>query len=575
MLITMEIELQRFEKCFNLTCYRSMKNEEKNLTAEQQEMVAVETATLKSVLTSLEAQRDQKLERITRESGRARELTASLVNTRRAEDKQLLASDEAVSHALKDKFKLDDEVLTKLIKKPYFARIVLEDESNGDIKELEYKIGAFANPDCRIIDWRKAPISKLYYQYREGEEYSEEIQGMERIGTVALRNRLEISNSQLVSIGCRYGTLSRDGERWLLSATPKARNEKGTYGRLPSIVSLIDPEQFRLITEEAATPVLIQGVAGSGKTAVALHRLSWLLHEGNSDLKINDAIIIVRSPVLKRYIEASLPLLELEEVPVRTHDEWRASPPKRLYRAVVIDEVQDFSEVELKSILQCTDSTRYLTLVGDSAQQVDEESSFPGWEKLLSFIPSPDGAGQLFTLEVSHRSTLQILNFARAVRNEPALSKGRSGRVPIWFKCSDERQGISTSIDWLKKGLAKYPHGLTAVLCRNLDQAKIAHLMLKPTFQNSIRLSHRDDFSLEDGLLVAPITDAKGLEFTNVLLWNPSKALFGKSEQERNLLYVGITRAEENVCIITWNVPSPFLPPLTSALIRGINLSYD
>ena len=66
------------------------------------------------------------------------------------------------------------------------------------------------------------------------------------------------------------------------------------------------------------------------------------------------------------------------------------------------------------------------------------------------------------------------------------------------------------------------------------------------------------------------VQDAKGLEFEHVLLWNPSAEAYPRGTPARNRLYVAITRAEEHLCLITWDRPSPFLPPLASPLVRGI-----
>ncbi len=156
---------------------------------DEENVIQREIGILDDVLDSLKKQCQRSSDRLVAERERARELTAGLVAARRDEDKQMLASDEAVSHALKDHFDNNIKTISKLIEKPYFARIELEEEEHGRPKSIEYKIGFAANPDCRIIDWRKAPISKLYYEYKEGEEYSELIQGRERLGRVVIRNQ--------------------------------------------------------------------------------------------------------------------------------------------------------------------------------------------------------------------------------------------------------------------------------------------------------------------------------------------------------------------------------------------------
>ena len=680
----------------------------------------------------------------------------------------MLASDEAVSHALKDQFGSDIKTLAKLIEKPYFARIEVEEEEQGRAKTIEYKIGFAANSDCRIIDWRKAPISKLYYEYREGEDYSELIQGRERQGRVVMRNQLDIEHGALRRITSSQGQfLFVDGQWQKLEQTGKTLREH--YGKLPSILSLITKEQFQLITEDADTAVLIQGIAGSGKTTVALHRLSWLLHEDNSELREKDCVILVLSKSLQAYIKNSLPALQIEETPVHTFQDWsfrivqsiaqytkeplspqrpadrspagigrlkrslallkalelhvrrqsdnvrkllseklqweslpsgmraifergidkkfpaglllnevhtsvriageRVDPsntkaagvasaralieeqlalvadlkadilsilsrPKAIleqddtkllseslirdafertrvnfergcidpaddalivrlfelkfgglpmhgntigkYGHIIVDEVQDLSPIDIENVLGAVADMRKLTLVGDVQQRLDESASFPGWDRLRNDILLKDSIPRFVTLEVSHRSTLPIMKLAEHVQQKSIVKDGRAGRVPIYFKCRRESDGVGTSINWLQKALERYPTAITAVVCADEDIARQTYKYLQPTFGPVIRLGTHDTFSFEEGIVVTDVRQVKGLEFCNVLLWNPSRRAFPAGEDiARNMLYVAITRAEENLCIVCWQPPTEFLPPITSKLVRGIDLTID
>ena len=66
----------------------------------------------------------------------------------------------------------------------------------------------------------------------------------------------------------------------------------------------------------------------------------------------------------------------------------------------------------------------------------------------------------------------------------------------------------------------------------------------------------------------------KGLEFFSVLLWNPTSHNYGSNDLGRNLLYVAITRAEENLCLVTWGRPAGALPPFGySKLVRSMDMT--
>ena len=109
-------------------------------------------------------QRDSKAARLSVEQARSRDLTTTLVATHRDEDKQLLASDERVSHALSEQNQSDLKTIDKLLKCPYFARLVVEENTSSGPKRFAYKIGHHSNPDCSIVDWRRGPLAKLYYE---------------------------------------------------------------------------------------------------------------------------------------------------------------------------------------------------------------------------------------------------------------------------------------------------------------------------------------------------------------------------------------------------------------------------
>jgi DNA helicase IV len=265
--------------------------------------------------TSADYEEDRKL---------ARDLTSQIVAATRDEDKAALASDEAVAHGLTALRKDKSQGLDSLEEQPYFARVVTEELSEaGDVKEVEFRLGTASFPAQRIIDWRKAPISKLYYDFKEGDEFSETIQGREREGMIKLRRSYHGRRSVLNIIETPRGTLVVQNGRWKVKdgGEPLSRTS-GHDGHLPPILSLITADQFELITKDAKKPIVIQGIAGSGKTTVALHRLAWLLHEDNSNAKAGKCLVVMQSPSLKAYVDTTLPELKIHGVPIRTFQQW-------------------------------------------------------------------------------------------------------------------------------------------------------------------------------------------------------------------------------------------------------------
>ena len=244
------------------------------------------------------------------------------------------------------------------------------------------------------------------------------------------------------------------------------------------------------------------------------------------------------------------------------------------YGHIVVDEVQDLSPVELSTIVGAVRHQRDLTVVGDTSQNLDQSGSFPGWEKLRKHWNFSGEISHYVSLEVSHRSTLPIMRLADHIQQRSVVKSGRVGRTPIWFKCRSESHGIENALKWLSKAIELYPNQVTAVLCATPEEAKFAYKMLQPTFGQVVRLGDAYSFSFEEGILVTDVRQVKGLEFFSVLIWNPSTNAFPSNELGRNLLHVAVTRAEENLCLVTWARPSRWLPHFgVSKLIRSMDMT--
>jgi DNA helicase-2/ATP-dependent DNA helicase PcrA len=231
---------------------------------------------------------------------------------------------------------------------PYFGRMVLEE---GERKR-EVLIGRSTYLDnktgIRIVDWRDAPVSRLYYRYEEGDEYDEEFGGREVHGEVLTRRTLAINGGQLRRINAPQGTFIRRGDGSWLRAGESARRLSGGQGAamraeehhrpgklgtgrdgdgrddrfLPEITSLIDPRQFELITAAESGLVVIQGGAGSGKTTIGLHRLAYLSYQDKRRFRPERMLVIVFNDALRRYISRVLPALGVDGVPVTTYERW-------------------------------------------------------------------------------------------------------------------------------------------------------------------------------------------------------------------------------------------------------------
>ncbi len=230
---------------------------------------------------------------------------------------------------------------------PYFGHLVLHE---GE-RRREVLIGRSTYLDSsagvRIVDWRDAPVSRLFYRCEEGEEYDEVFGEREVEGEVLVRRSVTIVDAVLRRIVAPQGTFVRtaDGNWRRLgeSATrlsggqgtavrAEQHRKPGTLGigdtegredtHLKEITALIDKRQFELITRPDSGLVVIQGGAGSGKTTIGLHRLAYLAYQDPRRFRPDKMLVVVFNDALARYISQVLPALGVSGIAIRTYQDW-------------------------------------------------------------------------------------------------------------------------------------------------------------------------------------------------------------------------------------------------------------
>lgn len=189
----------------------------------------------------------------------------------------------------------------RAIQKPYFGRIDYTEQE--DYSLYIGKNGIMKNPkEVLIVDWR-APVAAVYYDSDLGESSYYAPQGEEISITLKKKRTYEIENGHLEDY---YDTDVIANDEFLTKYL--AKNKEVVLGE---IIATIQKEQNEIIRDTPWHSVIVQGVAGSGKTTVAMHRISYLLYNYKERLRQEEFYIIGSNKTLLNYITGVLPSLEV------------------------------------------------------------------------------------------------------------------------------------------------------------------------------------------------------------------------------------------------------------------------
>ncbi len=199
--------------------------------------------------------------------------------------------------------------LGRILDIPYFGRIDFRERKEGS-GAIPIYIGIHTFYDSHtktnlIYDWR-APISSMFYDHELGEAAYSSPAG-EINGDISLKRQYRIRNGKMEYMIESSLTVHDDILQKELSSNAD--------DKMKNIVTTIQREQNRIIRNEDAHVLIIQGVAGSGKTSIALHRIAYLLYTQKGSISSKDILIVSPNKVFADYISNVLPELGEESVP--------------------------------------------------------------------------------------------------------------------------------------------------------------------------------------------------------------------------------------------------------------------
>lgn len=215
---------------------------------------------------------------------------------------QLMVSQDMQEH--------NENILRKnqaALQKPYFGRVDYLERGSGQKESLYIgKHGVSRDKtDVMVIDWR-APVAALYYENELGEGSYE----VPEVGSIFVD--LQLKRTFDVSQGKLLGYFDND-----TAATDELLVKYLSQNKelvLNDIISTIQKEQNEIIRETPFADIIVQGVAGSGKTTVAMHRISYILYNYGNRFSPEEFCIIGGSDMLLGYITSGLPELDVHHV---------------------------------------------------------------------------------------------------------------------------------------------------------------------------------------------------------------------------------------------------------------------
>jgi DNA helicase-2/ATP-dependent DNA helicase PcrA len=212
------------------------------------------------------------------------------------------------------------------LREPYFGRIDFQEHGSAEVQALYIgKVGLERGEahEPVVIDWR-APVASLFYNTALSgtEEASYWAPDGEHTGSIWLKRNFGIEQGILQRIvDSRVKGAPDEGEE-ILDEFLQYRLEESRDSRLRDIVSTIQAEQNAIIRAPMVRPLIIQGVAGSGKTTVALHRLAYLLYTFRGKVEASRVVIFAPNRMFLTYISDVLPELGVGGVLQTTFADW-------------------------------------------------------------------------------------------------------------------------------------------------------------------------------------------------------------------------------------------------------------
>lgn len=324
--------------------------------------------------------------------------------------------------------------------------------------------------------------------------------------------------------------------------------------------SELDDYQMQIIRRNLSSSFIVKGCAGSGKTVLALWRAKEIAERGEDSY-----LVIVYTRTLNKFINDGINEIGVDESKVMYHWEWKnEGMPKADY--IIIDEVQDFDENEIKELK--TAALKHLILFGDSAQQIYKDLPDKGnmmtmeGIQMLTRIPMEN-------LVINHRLPKKIARIAEKVTKsidplEERCKKEGVNKTRL-IKCS----GLENELNYIMQVIKAQNYTDVGILFPTNEDVDRAYSYFKDKAWDVEKKSGFGagamdlDFTTDNPKLMT-YHSAKGLQFEAVFVPNCTVS----DEKHRNPLYVALTRSYRDLFILYSDILSPYISKIDNSFFE-------
>lgn len=250
--------------------------------------------------------------------------------------------------------------LEKMLNSPYFARIDFKFQDEDEYENIYIGRSSLIDDDSSeiyVYDWR-SPISSIFYRFGIGEAFYE-APSWKIKGEVNLKRQYEINKGKLEYFF--------DADIQIIDEFLRKMLSQNTSSKMKTIVETIQKDQDMIIRNMEMDLMMVQGVAGSGKTSVALHRAAYLMYQGLSDkLSSNNILIISPNTLFEQYISNVLPELGEKNVNSKTFEELLLNilnGPKIETRNELLETLISSNDNLIKSSMEFKCSSEFVEII--------------------------------------------------------------------------------------------------------------------------------------------------------------------------------------------------------------------